>query len=131
MLYTVVDGLPYADGKLVCVCASSDVSEQGELWYMSKLFPGVEWTTCIQEECLVYWIPVGTTAGTYKEILDYQVNTQELGGDYDNVEVLVDNELTMQCQTDRQLMLFCEEGVDARYWKLHDPETYREIYGDE
>lgn len=131
MEYTVVDGLPYANDKLVLLCASDEVHEQAEMWYMAKLFPNVQWDTTCVDECLVYWIPVGTTAEDYKEILDYQVNTQELGGDYSGVEVLVDNELTIQCQTDTQIMLFCEEGVDAGYWKINDPEYYEDVYGDE
>jgi hypothetical protein len=122
MNYTVENGLPYADGKLVTLAASHDVSEQAELWYLGKLFPGVYWKAEIVGEDIVMWCPqsqsMGTTREDFQELIDYHINVQLLGGDFKQV-ISLSEEVTVQCQSYTQVMLFFEEEVDVQYWELH------------
>lgn len=112
----VVNGLPYADGKLVMFGCSRDVDGDAEYNYACHLFPEVDWQfehdSYIDESHI---LPVGTTLrGTYKEIMDFHTKEMEEGS-FNDGEEMEGYMMYRQCQTDNQIMFVCNEDIEDEF----------------
>jgi hypothetical protein len=114
--FKVQDGKPYMDGKLVVMCGSRDVSGEAEYNYMCALFPDTEWMWDYDKYTDSQFLVPARCELTedFKDIMAV-FTTQMEDGDFSAVDELIPHKLTKQCETDTQVMLYCECDVEDEY----------------